>query len=173
MQTHEYLAVPAPAKGMKVKGLKTPAERYAHALSAAINDLAADGWEYWRAETLPSEERKGLTGSVTIYHSMLIFRRPSAEALARALQSASPAMSAPVQAPPIHSSPITLAAPAQDAPPPERDLIAEAENLFASPDADSPAPETPAAPLRLSTRAPEGTAPRVLVSPRNDRPRDD
>lgn len=86
MQQFEYKVVPAPDKGMKIKGLKTPADRYAYAVSELMNQLSQDGWEYWRAETLPSEERKGLTGSITVYHNLLVFRRPSAEVLAQAAQ---------------------------------------------------------------------------------------
>lgn len=82
MQEYEYLAVPSPLRTQKVKGLKTPAERHAHMLTVLLNDLAREGWEYWRAESLPCEERKGLTGTATYTHAMLIFRRPSADALA-------------------------------------------------------------------------------------------
>lgn len=82
MQMHEYLALPAPRRGQKVKGLKTPAERYAHELTTLLNDLATEGWEYWRSECLPSEERKGLTGTTVVQNHLLIFRRPKAEVLA-------------------------------------------------------------------------------------------
>lgn len=37
--------------------------------------MAAEGWEYVRAETLPSEERSGLAGRNTVYHNVLVFRR--------------------------------------------------------------------------------------------------
>ncbi|MCC1481237.1 DUF4177 domain-containing protein [Roseibaca sp. Y0-43] len=82
MERYEYLAVPAPGKGMKVKGLKTASDRYAHQLTLLLNDLAAEGWEYWRADTLASEERKGLTGTTRVSHELLIFRRLNADALA-------------------------------------------------------------------------------------------
>jgi len=82
MESYEYLAVPAPTKGAKVKGLKTPSDRYAHQLTLLLNDLAAEGWEYWRADTLASEERKGFTGTTRVTHELLIFRRLSAAALA-------------------------------------------------------------------------------------------
>ncbi len=82
MQSYEYLALPAPSRSPKVKGLKTPAERYAHQVTVLLNELAAEGWEFWRAECLPSEERKGLTGTVTVQNHLLIFRRASAETLA-------------------------------------------------------------------------------------------
>ncbi|MGY6695281.1 MAG: hypothetical protein ACXIUW_04535 [Roseinatronobacter sp.] len=92
MQLFEYLALPAPRRGQKAKGLKTPAERYAHELTTLMNDLSSEGWEYWRSECLPSEERKGLMSSTVIENHLLIFRRPKAEALAESLigQAAAP-----------------------------------------------------------------------------------
>lgn len=96
MQQFEYKVVPAPDKGTKIKGLKTPAERYARAVGDLMNQLSQDGWEYWRADTLPSEERKGLTGSITVFHNLLVFRRPSAEVLAQAAQGR---LSAPAPTP--------------------------------------------------------------------------
>lgn len=80
MQEFEYSAIPAPMRSDKVKGAKTPTDRYAVTLTDAINQMAADGWEYLRAETLPSEERSGLTGRTTVFHNVLIFRRPLAAA---------------------------------------------------------------------------------------------
>lgn len=85
MQHFEYRVVPAPTRGEKAKGLKTGAERYAHALSLLMNELAQDGWEYLRADTLPAEERSGLTSKTTVYHNLLVFRRPTAAALAPAM----------------------------------------------------------------------------------------
>lgn len=75
MTAYEYKVVPAPVRGEKARGLKTGAERYAHALEGLMNTLGADGWEYVRADTLPSEERSGLTGRTTVYHNLLVFRR--------------------------------------------------------------------------------------------------
>lgn len=75
MQAYEYKVIPAPVRGEKERGLKTGAERFAHALGLAMNALAAEGWEYWRAETLPAEERSGLTSKTTVYHNLLVFRR--------------------------------------------------------------------------------------------------
>lgn len=80
MQRFEYKVVPAPTRGVKVKGLKTTEERFAHALSEAINLMARDGWEYQRTDTLPCEERVGLTGRTTRFQNMLVFRRPLPEA---------------------------------------------------------------------------------------------
>ncbi len=71
----EYKVVPAPTRGRKIRGVKTPADRFAHALETAINALAEEGWEYLRTDTLPAEERQGLTGRTTVYQNMLVFRR--------------------------------------------------------------------------------------------------
>lgn len=75
MSQFEYKVVPAPKKGLKAKGLKTAEDRFANALQATMNELGADGWEYQRTDTLPNEERSGLTGRVTTFQNMLVFRR--------------------------------------------------------------------------------------------------
>lgn len=75
MPRYEYNIVPAPAKGLKGKGVKGPEARFAHALQAMMNEMADEGWEYQRAETLPSVERSGLTGSTTEWRNVLVFRR--------------------------------------------------------------------------------------------------
>ncbi len=71
----EYKVVPAPVQGKKSRGLKTTAQRFAHALEGLMNELGAEGWEYVRADTLPCEERKGLTGTTTTFQNVLVFRR--------------------------------------------------------------------------------------------------
>jgi len=85
--TFEYKVVPAPIRGKKAKGLKTPADRFANALGAVINEMATEGWEYLRADTLPAEERHGLTGRSTVFQNMLIFRRAAGEERATAPES--------------------------------------------------------------------------------------
>ena len=75
MPRFEYKVVPAPAKGLKGKGIKGAEARFSHALQELMNGMAADGWEYQRAETLPSLERVGLTGSTTEWRNVLVFRR--------------------------------------------------------------------------------------------------
>lgn len=72
---YQYRVIPAPTKGQKAKGVKTAEDRFAFAMSELLNEMAAEGWEYQRAETLPSEERKGLTGKTTTFRNMLVFRR--------------------------------------------------------------------------------------------------
>lgn len=75
MQFYEYKVVPAPEKAPRVKGLKgTP--RFALGLEEVMNELAQDGWEYYRAESLPDTERKGfMGGSETVTRNVLVFRR--------------------------------------------------------------------------------------------------
>lgn len=87
---YEYKVVPAPLRTVKVKGLKTTEERFAHLIEEALNDEAAGGWEYLRSETLPCEERKGLTGTARSFQSVLVFRRPrmlAAEAVGEEAQA--------------------------------------------------------------------------------------
>lgn len=75
MSQFEYTVVPAPTRGEKTRDAKTPGSRYALALSSELNRMAREGWEYVRADVLPSEERSGLTGRSTVYHNLLVFRR--------------------------------------------------------------------------------------------------
>ena len=75
MQAYEYKVIPAPRRGEKAKGARSVPERFAVALTQAMNDLARDGWEYLRADTLPCDERVGLTGTATHFQNMLVFRR--------------------------------------------------------------------------------------------------
>lgn len=100
MQRHEYKVVPAPNRGEKARGLKTPADRFANALASLMNEYARDGWEYLRAETLPSEERSGFTKRTTVYHAVLVFRRAlpdeaAEEAPRKLLTAETPAGKAP------------------------------------------------------------------------------
>lgn len=75
MSVFEYKVVPAPKRGLKAKGVKGNEARFANALQTVMNEYGADGWEYQRTDTLPSEERSGLTGRATVYQNMLVFRR--------------------------------------------------------------------------------------------------
>lgn len=82
MTAYEYQVLPAPERGKKAKGLKTPQARFAFALQELMNTMASEGWEFQRAETLPSVERAGLTSTATHYRNVLVFRRHRADALA-------------------------------------------------------------------------------------------
>lgn len=74
----EYRVIPAPTKGKKAKGVKTSEDRFALAMSDLLNEMAEGGWDFQRAETLPAEERKGLTGKTSTYRNLLVFRRERA-----------------------------------------------------------------------------------------------
>ncbi|NVO54604.1 DUF4177 domain-containing protein [Rhodobacteraceae bacterium B1Z28] len=75
MQRYEYKVVPAPQKGTKAKGVKSVEGRFAASVEQLLNQMGQDGWEYLRAELLPSEERTGLTGSTVNWRNVLVFRR--------------------------------------------------------------------------------------------------
>lgn len=99
----EYKVVPAPVKGIKAKGVKTPEARFALGVEQAINELAAEGWEYQRSDVLPSTERVGLTRSETNWRTLLVFRRAVA---VEAAPEAAPARVEPVlrATPPVTSA---------------------------------------------------------------------
>jgi len=92
--SYEYKVVPAPARGLKAKGVKSAEDRFAYALQAAMNELATDGWEYLRADTLPCEQREGLMSKTTVYQNMLVFRRAKMAVMAAQTPS-QPAVTAP------------------------------------------------------------------------------
>lgn len=75
MLEYEYKVVPSPKRGVKAKGVKGADARFAHALQVVMNDLGAQGWEYQRSDTLPMQERQGLTGKTTVFKTLLVFRR--------------------------------------------------------------------------------------------------
>ncbi len=74
-QSFEYKVVPAPRRGEKARSAKTTEDRFAYAVQSLMNAMAAEGWEYVRADTLPCDERSGLTGTKTSFQNLLIFRR--------------------------------------------------------------------------------------------------
>ncbi|MEM6385263.1 MAG: DUF4177 domain-containing protein [Pseudomonadota bacterium] len=128
MRKFEYKAVPAPTAGTKAKGIKTTEDRFALSLTDALNEMADEGWEYVRAETLPCVERKGLTGSQQTYQNILIFRRLEQAALpldrvtSRPLQEVTPppepALSRPERETDMVEEPqLTAHAPESDAAP--------------------------------------------------------
>ena len=102
MVEYEYKVVPAPSRGKRARGVKGPDGRFAHALQIVMNDLAAEGWEYLRSDTLPNDERTGLTSIQTTFRSILVFRRPVASAAA---QSTPPAEASAPPPPPAQEQP--------------------------------------------------------------------
>ena len=156
MQRYEYKVIPAPGRGEKVRGLKTTGERFAHVMTQLMNDMARDGWEYLRADTLPCEERSGLTSRTTTYQNLLTFRRI-------------PAAVAAVEMPKALAAPAAAPAPAQP-PAPQRPLVAAPGLTSFGQPARTPADpsteadeEEPAPPLRAT--APLGDAPKVEAAP--------
>jgi hypothetical protein len=146
MQSFEYKVVPAPDRGVKERGARTAPERFAAALGQRINAMAREGWEFVRSETLPSEERTGLTGRTTVYHAVLVFRRPLAAAPAEAAPPAAQRSWFPRLGPAFGSRTEAEAPPLGPATAPEPHPGPEAP-----PPAPSPAPDAapPGARLRL------------------------
>ena len=152
MQRYEYKVIPAPGRGEKIRGLKTTGERFAHTVTQLMNEMAREGWEYLRADTLPCEERSGLTSRTTTYQSLLTFRRiPAAVAAvempkALAAPAPTPAPEAPApHAPPVATPPVAAPGLAPSGQP--------------TPSASAAEPE----PLRAT--APLGDAPKVAPAP--------
>ncbi|MGR3466351.1 MAG: DUF4177 domain-containing protein [Shimia sp.] len=75
MSKYEFKVVPAPQKAERIKGVKGTQARFALSLETVMNEMGAEGWDYVRTDTLPVEERQGLTGKTTTYQNLLVFRR--------------------------------------------------------------------------------------------------
>jgi hypothetical protein len=102
MSEYDYKVIAAPTKGVKAKGLKSTEDRFANAIELTINEMASQGWEYQRAEALPSVERSGLTSSKTVWHNLLVFRKAKPTPAA----AEAPARTTPVVAdPPLTAQP--------------------------------------------------------------------
>ena len=144
--TFEYKVVPAPTRGRKARGVKTPADRFARALEDAINDLAADGWEYLRTDTLPAEQRQGLTGRTTVYQNMLVFRRAvETEAKVEDIVATAPAPAVDARAPrPVAPADMPTAEPSS-VPSPETSTGNSLDTLIAEELAAARAPRLPSA----------------------------
>jgi hypothetical protein len=123
MPRYEYKVVPAPRKGVRAKGMRGVDQKFANALQGAMNLQAADGWEYLRTDTLPCEERHGLSGKTTVFQNMLVFRRPVADDAApdtAPMPETEPTTLAPRPVrldPPIAAPQATMAAEAEDGQP--------------------------------------------------------
>ena len=148
----EYTVVPAPNRGEKAKGARTPVDRFALSLTATLNRMAAEGWDYVRAETLPTDERSGLTGRATVYHNVLIFRRsaPGLESAAAPAAATSPQPEYPVSASPARAPQKQPELPQAAAPLPDPNSTptasTEPANTASSSTSDDDEPATPPAP---------------------------
>ncbi len=141
MPRYEYKVIPAPAKGRKAKGVRTPEARFSLAIETTLNDMGADGWEYLRAELLPSDERSGLTGSTVNWRNVLVFRRlkdGAAEAFQPRLMEA-PDLTAPYPTAPDPIAPDAKTPAAADPAPTAPDLTALDRTALAPPEPGAPA----------------------------------
>lgn len=76
MTGYDYKVVPAPKRAKKIKGVKGADELFAHTLTDTINEIARQGWEYVRAESLPAEAPGGFfKGASRGNQTVLVFRR--------------------------------------------------------------------------------------------------
>ena len=76
MTGYDYKVIPAPKRAKKVKGLRGAEELFAHTLTDAINEVARQGREYVRAESLPAEAPGGFfKGGARSTQTVLVFRR--------------------------------------------------------------------------------------------------
>ncbi|MEM6307471.1 MAG: DUF4177 domain-containing protein [Pseudomonadota bacterium] len=75
MTNYEYRVIPAPTKAKRGRFSRATATRFADRLQDVFNDMAKDGWDYVRTDTLPNEERTGLTTKTVTYRNLLVFRR--------------------------------------------------------------------------------------------------
>lgn len=100
---YEYKVVPAPAKPRKGPRLKGAEAKFAFSLETVMNEYAGDGWEYQRADILPSEERRGLRSTQTVYRTVLVFRRAlmDQKPMDQKHMAVSEGDSAPAVAPPV------------------------------------------------------------------------
>ncbi|CTQ51355.1 hypothetical protein JDO7802_03394 [Jannaschia donghaensis] len=73
---YEYDVIPAPKKPQRIAGLTREDDRVAHELSELFNDMAVEGWEYVRADTINIDDVTGIAGNVPKAHTLLVFRRP-------------------------------------------------------------------------------------------------
>lgn len=150
MPAYEYKVVPAPRRGQKARNVKGVEAQFAHALSILMNDLGREGWEYLRADTLPCEERVGLTGRQTTYQNLLVFRRTLPDKATPAPET-KPEPVVTVPAPAAIPAPIPVAPPTASADPlpmiepvlapesaPEAGSEAGPESAPESPPADKP-----------------------------------
>ncbi|WP_439103570.1 DUF4177 domain-containing protein [Celeribacter marinus] len=99
MTRFEYKSIPAPKKGEKARGVKGSDARMAQAMTTALNDMSAKGWDYLRADTLPLEERSGIRSKTIHYYTVLVFRREieaTVEDASTSVEAASSQTDAPV-----------------------------------------------------------------------------
>ncbi|TNC52938.1 DUF4177 domain-containing protein [Rubellimicrobium rubrum] len=144
MQSHEYRVIPAPRRGVKIKGARTPEDRFARAVEGEMNRMALDGWEFVRSDTLPCEQKAGwFSKPTTVFQTLLVFRRSKVEEATVPVGAAMPPPLAHATMPP--------------AVPPLADLSAPARSL-GLPDLQPAAAPAPSAPPHLALVEPPRAA---------------
>ena len=104
MSYFDYKVVPAPQRVKKVRGVTGAADLFALTLTDAINEVARQGWEYVRAETMVAEAPGGfLRKAAASEQTMLVFRRPREQLSPRL--AAAPETSASEAAPAAPAAP--------------------------------------------------------------------
>lgn len=74
MTKYEFHAIPCPERAIRAADLPPGADPFCETLAAAINDLATDGWDYIRAETIEVTSRRFLRLRKR-QRTFLVFRR--------------------------------------------------------------------------------------------------
>jgi hypothetical protein len=172
MQSHEYKVVPAPKRGIRVKGARRAEDRFARAIEAEMNRMAAEGWEFVRSDTLPHEHKGGwFRRPVTLFQTVLVFRRSKGEAHHVVPRTPAAAMPPPVVV--AASAPtLAVAPPDADLPPPPPVAAPAASRFTPPPLATRPANDaTPVAmppppSLTLVKPGPDAEAPAADPNPR-------
>ncbi|MEO0359895.1 MAG: hypothetical protein AAF322_02245 [Pseudomonadota bacterium] len=103
MNEYDYKAVAAPRRLKKRRGVRGTDALLAITIEETIQEQAAHGWDYVRADTFPVEDGGGFLSKATTEHcAVLIFRRHRSLVGAPAARG-EPAYAAPQppQAPPV------------------------------------------------------------------------
>ncbi|MDJ1009174.1 MAG: hypothetical protein QNJ13_15270 [Paracoccaceae bacterium] len=74
MTKYEYRALPCPEQAMRARDLPKDADPFCETLATAINELAREGWDYIRAETIEVKSRRFLRRRKDV-RTFLVFRR--------------------------------------------------------------------------------------------------
>jgi hypothetical protein len=140
----EYKVIPAPRKPHRSKGAKSTTERFAVGLEETLNEMAADGWSFVRAETMPVDERQGMMRKlVEEFHTVLIFSRPQLRPSAsEPAEQRRPVFYA--EKAPAESAAPSLGAATDTGPDVKTSIRAEKD----TPTADKPARKTPSKPKK-------------------------
>jgi len=93
---YEFKVEPLERSPRSARGIRSPADRFAHAFSEILNESARYGWEFVRTESFPVERRTGLfRKKLVVEESFLIFRRPIMATLQSTAQANMPMVAPP------------------------------------------------------------------------------